>query len=36
MRMHGTEYFKIIDTRQTKLINRYKNTKNKLHKTKAP
>jgi hypothetical protein len=35
MRMHGMEYFKIIDAQQAKLINNYKNAKYKLLKTKA-
>jgi len=35
MRMHGTEFFKIIDAQQAKLISNYKNAKYKLLKTKA-
>jgi len=35
MKMHGTEYFKIIDAQQAKVINNYKNAKHKLFQTKA-
>jgi len=30
VRMHGMEYFKIIDAQQAKLINYYNNAKHKL------
>ena len=33
--MHGKENFKIIDTKQAKLINDYKHIKHKLLKTNA-